>query len=82
MARATARMYFTDTYELKFPLKHPKYCVRDIYYDEYVDKFLAFNRPLRAFMRKIERFIRCMIFGDWKKIVSGITGQFKAHHEA
>jgi len=78
----TQRLFFMKTYEVDFPLKHPEYVVRDIKYDRYVNYVLGWkSNPIVYFSRKVERFIRCIIYGDWEKIRSGLKNQVRMSKE-
>ncbi len=57
-----------DSYEIDFPIKHPRYCVRDLKFESDVNKALAWNRPHILFLRRIEVLFRHIIYGDFKSI--------------
>lgn len=70
------KLFYMETYEIEKPIKHPEFVVRDISYDLYVQKVLAWGHPFSSFARKVERLIRCVVYGDYKKIISGFKQQF------
>jgi hypothetical protein len=54
LPRKIRKLFFMKTYELEFPLKHPKYILIDNYYSKKVNKILANGYPLIKYMRRIE----------------------------
>lgn len=59
--KAFQKLFFMKTYDIDFPLVHPKYIIRDLYFDR---KMLRLMYPVGVvrFLRKIESFIRRKIF--------------------
>lgn len=51
------RMFNTKTYEMEFPLKHPKYVIDDIEYSEMIKRQLCIDRPIKSAMRKAYRLL-------------------------
>ena len=76
LPKRVQKFFNSQTYELDFPLTHPKFCVRNIEYDNYVNKVLAWHHPLIFTCRKVETALRCLMYGDFKKIKSGVTHLF------
>lgn len=70
LPRVTKRLFNMDTYELEFPLKHPKYVIPDQKYRMYEEKVLGRGRPLLSFFRRIERIFLILKF-------KGIKGMLK-----
>ncbi|MEE1082577.1 MAG: hypothetical protein UH850_02370 [Paludibacteraceae bacterium] len=72
--------YNTPTYNLNFPLKHPKYVINDVDYEDYMNYHTGWNMPFLQFHRRIEAIIRHVIYGDtkrvWKKIKLVLTGKY------
>ena len=54
MPKGIRRVFDMQTYELEFPLKHPKYVIPDVEYEEKRNKVMAYNKPWIAFWRKVE----------------------------
>ena len=63
-----AQLYFMKTYEMKFPLKEPEFMVRDLRYEKYVNKVLAWNSPFRQAWRKLAAFMLAIRYGDFNRI--------------
>lgn len=61
MPKGIQRVFNMKTYDMCFPLKHPKYIINDLYYVEQVNKIMGFSLPRRIY-RKIEGLIRRAIF--------------------
>ncbi|HCC93277.1 hypothetical protein [Empedobacter sp.] len=59
---AIRKIMYMKTYELEFPLKHPKYIIEITDYKNQINKILATNNPLTKFMRRIEGFIYRKIY--------------------
>lgn len=76
LPRAIQKLFYCKTYEMEFPLRHPRYCVRDVAYDESAKRKLGTDHPLIWFFRRCERLLRCIYYGDWEKIRSVIKRLF------
>ena len=57
------RVFFSKTYELNFPLRHPKYVIPDIEYEKKRDRIMAHNHSVISCMRKIESFLLLIRYG-------------------
>jgi len=63
----TVQKYFNmETYDVEFPLKHPKYVLTDKMYSRKQYRIIANNHPIIAACRRIERIIRRLVYGDSK----------------
>ena len=49
------KIYTMPTYEIEFPLKHPKYVIEDIDFQKKLNRLMGTGRPLVQFYRKIEK---------------------------
>lgn len=49
------RVFNMKTFELDFPLKHPKFVMEDIEYEKKVNRIMGVGHPLVYFGRKLER---------------------------
>jgi len=81
MPKALQRIYNMKTYEYSFPLKHPKYVVRDEYYENDINKFMAWNSDLKRIMRRLEVFFRHVYFRDFSRINKKIRELFNKQVE-
>ncbi|PAW30084.1 hypothetical protein BKC07_04455 [Peribacillus simplex] len=61
LSKGIQRVFNMETYELEFPLKHPKFIIRDVEYEEKVRKIMNPNIIIK-FYRRIETFLRKIIF--------------------
>lgn len=75
MAKGRHQIFCTKTYELKFPLKHPKYVIPDTFYDKKRNRIMALGHPIIFFYRKVVTALRMLIFGDYKVVIK------KAHNK-
>lgn len=55
LPRGIRRVFNMKTYELSFPLKHPKYVIEDREYEEKVNRIMGVGHPLVQIWRKAER---------------------------
>lgn len=69
-------IFFAKTYEIEFPIKHPKYVINDKYYEKEVLKIMG-NTFGRKYYRKIEGIIRRLIYGDLKIMLKKINKKHK-----
>lgn len=63
--RSLRKLYCLRTYDLNFPLKHPKYIINDVEYKKKVDKFMGRSFEIK-FFRKLESLFYRIIYGDFK----------------
>ena len=74
LPRGIRRVFNMKTYELEFPLKHPKFVIPDVEYEKKRNRIMGYNTPIIAFYRKCERAIRKIISGDIKAVLKKIFG--------
>jgi hypothetical protein len=65
-------VYYMKTYEINFPLKHPKYIINDIEYKRKLDRLMGNGHPWVRFFRTIESITYRIIYGDFKSIFKGL----------
>lgn len=70
------RVYFMETYEIEFPLKHPKYVINDIEYKKKVDRIMAVGYPIISMFRLFESVIYRILNGDIKSLLKGLRRRF------
>lgn len=70
MPKTIRRQFNMKRYELKFPLRHPSYVVRDDYYNKEVNKILGRHNVLAKLMVKIDARYR-RIVSKVQKVLSG-----------
>lgn len=54
LPRGLRRVFNMETYEIDFPLKHPKYFLEDVEYFRTVKRIMAFGHPIIQLWRRIE----------------------------
>lgn len=55
MPRGKRKWFNMETYELDFPLKHPRYIMPDVEYEKKRNKIMRHNMPFGRFMWSVER---------------------------
>ena len=68
---------FMKTYELEFPLKHPKYIIEDVEYKKKLDRIMGNGYPLVQFYRFSESIFYRVFLGDFASIFKGIKRRLK-----
>jgi len=68
LPKGLRRIFNMKTYELEFPLKHAKYVIPDIDYENKRNKIMGYNAPIVYFFRKIEIVCLRLIYGDFDGI--------------
>lgn len=69
MNKSVRSLFFAEAQEIIFPLKHPEYFVPDYIYMNEVSKINCIGRPLRAFFRKIEYIVKCIVYGEILNVI-------------
>ena len=60
------------TYELNFPLNHPKYVLEDVEFKKRLERKLGYGYPLVNFYRNVESTIYRIFLGDFKGLSKGL----------
>lgn len=63
LSKATQKLFFKKTFEIDFPLRHPKYVVRNLEYEALHRKIAGANSFI-LLTRRIESIIRRVIFSN------------------
>lgn len=71
------RVLNMETYELEFPLKHPKYVIPDIKYEKKRNRIMAYNYPLVSAYRRVERAFLKIVNGDTEYVIKKILSRIK-----
>jgi hypothetical protein len=77
MPKGTQQMFNMNTYEYKFPLKHPKYVILDRKYEKKINRIMGKNYPVIHFYRRCEGIIRRIYFGDSKLLIKKIYDKIR-----
>lgn len=75
--RGLRPFYELVTYDLSFPLRHPKYVISDREYDAKVDRLMGNSNRLQYFYRKLETAIYRLLAGDFRGVAKKIAGRLK-----
>lgn len=63
LSKSTQQLFFKKVFEIEFPLKHPKYVVRNIEYEELHRKIVGANNFV-LLIRRVESIMRRFIYSD------------------
>lgn len=58
LPREIRKIMYMKTYDLEFPLKHPKYVVENNIHRNKVNKILGVGYPFLAFIRRVEGYVK------------------------
>lgn len=72
MPRGMRQLYYMDTYDLQFPIKHPRYVINDIEYEKKLNRLMGNGHIWVKFFRTIESIIYRIIYGDFNSIIKGL----------
>ncbi|MGG3560516.1 hypothetical protein ABES03_02545 [Neobacillus rhizosphaerae] len=81
LPKGVQRLFNMPIYEYQFPLKHPQFVVRDLYYEKYVNRILGWNHPFVQLHRKISSAMRNLFYGDFSSIRNKIGRVLKRNIE-
>lgn len=77
LPKGIRRIFFMETYEHEFPLRHPKFVIEDKNYQRKVNRIMGWGHPLVIFYRRTEILIRRTMFGDKKKLLKRIISKLR-----
>lgn len=77
MPKHLQKFFNKKTYEIDFPITHPKYIIDDYIYFDYVSKVTFRNNVFKFYLSKIESIFRRIIFGDFKYLKNKFVKKFK-----
>ena len=75
LTKAQRKMFHMKTYDVSFPLKHPKYLVPDYDYVEELNKIGGIGHPFLLYGRKMGYVFKCLIYGEGKRIFKKLRGK-------
>lgn len=73
LPKGIRRVFNMKTYEINFPLIHPRYIIPDITYENKRNRIMALDHPLVSIYRKMERGFRVLLKGDLKTLRNKLT---------
>lgn len=74
MNKRVRKLFNMKSYDFSAPLKHPEYFVPDYEYMDELSKINCVGRPFRAFYRKVEYLVKCIIYGELFKMIKRKLG--------
>lgn len=72
MPKGLRRIFTMQRYEIKFPLKHPRYVIENVEYKNKVYRIMAWNHPIIKVLRKIESLMLKLKYRDFQGIIKAI----------
>lgn len=72
LPKGIRQVLFMETYELEFPLKHPRYVLEDVEYKNKLDRIMGNGYPLVQFYRTVESIFYRTLSGDFSSIIKGL----------
>lgn len=73
LSKEEQNLYYSNTYELSFPLKHPKYVMRDSSFEKKVQKKSGFGHPLIRLRRRFVKILKTVRYTG----ISGLLFKYK-----
>lgn len=77
LPRGIRRVFDMKTYELSFPLKHPKYVMPDINYEKKRNRIMGINHPFVQMWRKAERAFLILRFEGMQALLKKLHVVYK-----
>lgn len=77
LPRGIRRIFNMPTYEMDFPMKHPKCVMPDVEYEKKRNQVMAYNMPVKSAFRTIERGWLKLLSGDFEYIIRKIKKRFQ-----
>ena len=81
LPKSIGKLFLMVTYEYTFPLKDPVFVVRDRYYEDYVNRILAWNKPIIQTYRRLEAAARLLLYGRLGEFTRKIKKYIKHESE-
>ena len=75
LPKGLRRIYTMNTYEIEFPLKHPKYIINDVEYQKALFRVMGTGHPFVQFYRNIEKSILILTKQGVKPLFSKIKNK-------
>ncbi len=71
------RIFYMETYELEFPIKHPAYVLEDYEFLNRIDRIMGRGHPLIRLYRKFLSIILRLKYKDYKGLKHSLFSKFK-----
>lgn len=69
LTKAEKKLYYSERYELSFPLKHPKYLIRDRGFEIKYRRLIGTGHPIVQTYRKIVKLIKILRYEGFRGLV-------------
>lgn len=76
LPKGIRRVFNMETYDLSFPIKHPKYVIPDSIYAKRLKKIMGFGHPLVNASRKMNRILLLLKHKKYKKIINKLHNKY------
>lgn len=73
LSKDEQKLFYSNTYELEFPLKHPKYVIKDTKFEKIAKRITGYGHPLIRFKRRISKGVKTL----WYQGFKGLNVQLK-----
>jgi len=70
--RGIRSVFHMKTHEMVFPLKHPKYVIRDVNFEKKLFRLMGVGHPLICLYRRIETITYRVFLGDFKGLYKAL----------
>lgn len=68
LPRGIRKIFNMRTYEIEFPLKHPKYVIEDVEFRKRLYRIMANGHPIISIFRRFESIALRIRYGDFKRL--------------
>ena len=75
LPKGLRRIFNMKTYEMEFPMKHPKYVIPDVEYEKKRNRITGYNTPIINLGRKTERVFLMVKNGKIKDVFKKVKGK-------
>jgi hypothetical protein len=79
LPKGIRRVLFMKTYDLEFPLQHPKYVVENVDYKKKLDRIMGNGYPLVQLYRLMESIFYRFILGDFSSLIKGFKRRINSN---
>lgn len=77
LPRQQRRLLTLESYDVTFPLRHPKYVIENVEYKQRVYRMMAWGHPWIKIGRSIEELLLNLRYGQFGQIKSAIVNRYK-----
>lgn len=77
MPRRMRQLLTMSTFDLTFPLRHPKYVIENVEYKQRASKIMAWGHPWIKIGRSFEELLLYIRYGDFRRIGEAVIHRFR-----